>query len=261
MFEDPEESPSERALSPADQAKEKADELRVHAQLAAVFEAVRKFDAQILPGLNADIAREIQRGMGKLEKSKANDIPLIPPESAADAAALLDLHRTKELSTNDYHIYRRPGEVMIVRWIEGDQVDSFYERLQAHFDAALEGYRDEEREAQEWKKDPATLAYLAALDKVEIKMPQRYLRDEIRKHLVYVLSTQSADEMDILHLCDYVMGVPAADVVGDASAPGDEPTEQDRAWFFKLFSLRGMKDDVEQMCFFTYLQKSDEGGW
>jgi hypothetical protein len=64
--------------------------------------------------------------------------------------------------------------------------------------------------------------------------------------------------MDILHLCDYVMGVPAGEVVGPASAPPDEPTERDRAWFFKLFCLRGMKGDVEQMCFFTYLQKSDE---
>ena len=77
---------------------------------------------------------------------------------------------------------------------------------------------------------------------------------------MFVLSTQTADEMDILHLCDYIMGVPAAEVVGAASAPPDEPTERDRAWFFKLFSLRGIKDDVEQMMFFAYLQKSDDSG-
>jgi hypothetical protein len=65
--------------------------------------------------------------------------------------------------------------------------------------------------------------------------------------------------MDILHLCDYVMGVPAAQVVGAASAPPEEPTEADRAWFFKLFSLRGMGEGKERMCFFTYLQKTDEG--
>ncbi|MDB5303952.1 MAG: hypothetical protein JWM97_1501, partial [Phycisphaerales bacterium] len=38
----------------------------------------------------------------------------------------------------------------------------------------------------------------------------------------------------------------------------DEPTEQDLAWFFKLFSLRGTVDGTERMCFFTYLQKSDD---
>jgi hypothetical protein len=64
--------------------------------------------------------------------------------------------------------------------------------------------------------------------------------------------------MDILHLCDFIMGIPAAEVVGEASAPPDEPTERDPAWFFKLFSLRGMRQGKEQMCFFTYLQKSDE---
>ena len=41
-------------------------------------------------------------------------------------------------------------------------------------------------------------------------------------------------------------------------APGDEPSEEDRAWFFKLFSLRGMSEGVERMCFFTFLQKSDD---
>ena len=61
---------------------------------------------------------------------------------------------------------------------------------------------------------------------------------------------------------DYVMSVPASEIVGSASAPPDEaPTERDLAWFFKLFSLRGIIDGEERMCFFTYLQKSDEGGW
>jgi hypothetical protein len=65
--------------------------------------------------------------------------------------------------------------------------------------------------------------------------------------------------MDILHLTELIMGVAAAEVVGARSAPPDEqPSESDRAWFFKLFSLRGMKDDVEKMFFFTYLQKNDD---
>ncbi len=150
---------------------------------------------------------------------------------------------------------------MIIRWLAGAEVETFYERLQAHFDVAFNYEKEDEKTSNEWKQDPQTLAYLAALDAIEVKMADRYLREIIRTHKVFVLSTQTVDEMDILHLCDYVMGVPAADVVGDASAPGDEPTEADRAWFFKLFSLRGVVDDVEKMCFFTYLQKSDDSGW
>ncbi|HEY1628452.1 MAG TPA: hypothetical protein VGF52_01260, partial [Tepidisphaeraceae bacterium] len=84
-------------------------------------------------------------------------------------------------------------------------------------------------------------------------------RAAIREHKVFLLSTQTADEMDISHLCDFVMGVPAAKIVGENSAPSEEPTEAERAWFFKLFALRGIKDGVEQMFFFTYLQKSDDG--
>jgi len=230
----------------------------MHAELAAVFEGHRKFDADILAGLDGQLAREIQRTVGRLEKSKSADSPVLPEVSGAEAASLLDIAKTRSLSTNDYHIHRRPGEVMIVRWLAGDQVETFYERIQAHFDAALSGYRQEERQSQEWKQDPQTLAYLAALDAVEIKMADRYLRDAIRKHNLFVLSTQSADEINIAYLCDYVMGVAAAEVVGSASAPPDEPTERDLAWFFKLFSLRGIIDRIERMCFFTYLQKSDD---
>ena len=261
MFEDDESSkePTERATSPEERAKEKADEFRVHAQLAAVFEGNRKFDAELRPDLDPEIAREVQRTIGRLEKSKSAESPLLPDASIPDAAALLDFPNTHDLSTNDYHIHRRPGEVMILRWLQGDEVDAFYERLQAHFDAAMEGFKEDERQATAWKQDNDTDKLLAALDKIEIKMADRYLRDVIRTHKVFVLSTQSADEIDILHLADYVMGVPAAELVGPANAPpSEDPTEQDRAWFFKLFSLRGMKDDVEQMCFFTYLQKSGD---
>ena len=65
--------------------------------------------------------------------------------------------------------------------------------------------------------------------------------------------------MDILHLCDYLIGVPAAAMVGPASAPPKKtPTERDRTWFFRLYSLRGMDAGVERMCFFTYLQKAED---
>ena len=89
-----------------------------------------------------------------------------------------------------------------------------------------------------------------------------YLRPIIQQHKAYVLSTQTADELDILHLADVVMSVDAAQIVGRQSAPPEEgASKKDRAWFFKLFSLRGMDGEVERMCFFTYLQKSDDDEW
>ena len=174
---------------------------------------------------------------------------------------MLSLPSAGELSTNDYHIHRRPGEVMIVRWLAGEEVDTFYERFQAHFDAALTQFRQEERQSLAWKQDAKTLKYLEALDAIDVRMADRYLRDPIRQHKLVVLSTQAADEIDILHLADYLMSVDPAELVGPASAPGEAPTERDRAWFFKLFALRGIVDGVERMCFFTYLQKSDDNEW
>jgi hypothetical protein len=264
MFDEPNEreNPDERPMDPATRAREKSDEFRMHAELFAVFEGTRKFDARLIPGLDADVARDVQRTMGRLEKAKTPESPVLPEASAADAAKLLDLPKARDLSTNDYHVHRRPGEVMLVRWLAGDEVEAYYERLQAHLDAALEGFREEERHAQQWKQEPKTLAYLKALDAIELRMAERYLRDPIRQHNLFVLSTQSADELNIAYLSDYVMSVPASDIVGPASAPPeDAPTEQDLAWFFKLFALRGMVDGEERMCFFAYLQKSDEGGW
>jgi hypothetical protein len=258
MFDEPNEVPAEHSFNPADRAKEKSDEFRMHAELAAVFEGTAKFGARLIPGLDADIAREVQRTMGRLEKSKSPGSPVLPPESATEAAGLLNIPKSRNLSTNDYHIHRRPGEAMIVRWLEGDQVEAFYERIQAHFDAAMTGYREEERQSQQWKQNPETLAYLDALDAVKLSMADMYLREIIRKTGVFVLSTQTADEINITYLSDYIMGVPAADIVGARSAPPEEPSERDLAWFYKLFSLRGMSDGIEKMCFFTYLQKSDD---
>lgn len=258
MFDEPNEGPAEHPIDPTDRAREKSDEFRMHAELAAVFEGCRKFDAQLLLGLDPQVARDIQRSFGRLEKSKSADSPVLPEPSATEAAGLLNLFKTRGLSTNDYHIHRRPGEVMLVRWLHGNQVETFYERMQAHFDAALNEYREEERQTHEWKQDPQTLAYLAALHAVEVRMADRYLRDVIRQNNVFVLSTQMADEINIAYLSDYVMGVSAADIVGPASAPPADPTEPDLAWFYKLFSLRGIGDGIEQMCFFTYLQRSDD---
>lgn len=259
MFDEPQEDPTERSFDPKARAQEKADEFRMHAELFAVFEGGRKFDAQLLPGLEMQVARDVQRAMAKLEKSKMPGSPVLPETSLIDAAAVLNLPTTGNLSTNDYHIHRRPGEVMLIRWLTGDQVEKFYERLQAHFDAAMNGFREEEKTDNEWKQDPKTLQYLEALDAVEVKMADKYLREIIRQHKVSVLSTQAADEINIAYLSDYVMGVSAAEIVGAASAPPEDPTEKDLAWYYKLFSLRGVTDGVEQMCFFTFLQKTDDG--
>ena len=97
MYEEPddhdEESPAERAATPADRAKDKTDEFRMHAELAAVFEGNRKFDAQILTKLDPDVARDVQRTIAKLEKARVADSPLLPPESMQDAARILGANR------------------------------------------------------------------------------------------------------------------------------------------------------------------------
>jgi hypothetical protein len=261
MFDEPDEQPAERPAKPEDRAREKFDEFRMHAELAAVFEGPRKFESRLVP-LDAYLARDVQRTMAKLEKSKVADTPLLPPPSEDDARRLLSLPQTANLSTNDYHVHRRPGEVMIIRFLRGDEVESFYERLQAHFNAAMGQFREEERQQHGWKQDPQTLKYLDALDTIDVKMADRYAREPIKTHRVFILSTQTADEMDIVHLTDYVMSVGPAAVVGEGSAPPEDgATEQDRAWFFKLFALRGIVEDEERMCFFTFMQKADESGW
>lgn len=261
MFEDPSEPPIENAADPAARAREKADHLRLHAEFAAVFEGCRKFEAQLKPGLNADLARDVQRTIAKLEKSRHPDAPLIPPESVPEAERLLRLPDSPAISTNDYHLYRRPGEVMILRLLSGDQVNTFYERLTAHFNAALAGMQEDERTALEWQQDPKAATYLKALDEIKYDLPAFYLREPIKALNLHVLSTQTADEFNINFLADTFMGVPVEELVGQASAPPDEPSESDLAWFFKLFSLRGMIDGVERMCFFVFLQKSDDASW
>jgi hypothetical protein len=76
---------------------EKFDEFRMHAELAAVFEGPRKFEAQVRPTLDADIARDVQRTVAKLDKSKVGETPVIDPASAPEALRLLTLPETKEL--------------------------------------------------------------------------------------------------------------------------------------------------------------------
>ncbi len=258
MYEDENEQPVEKAKDVQTRAMEALNQFRLHAEIAAIFEGTRKFDAVIRPDLAADVAREIQRAMAKLEKSLEPNIPIIPPAHNDVAAEALSAHHTYDLPTNDYHIHRRPGETMIVRWLEGDEVDAFYGRLQAHFEAMLAHAKEEERLNNEWKQDEQSGQYREVLEKVDIKLPDRWLRDPIKEHKIFVLSTQMADEMNIAFIAEHVMGTDPAEIVGAASAPPDNPTEQDLAWFYKLFMLRGVRDAVEQMCFFTFLQKTDE---
>src|SRR3954469_21017133 len=99
MFDEPEDQSAEVPRDPAARAREKADEFRMHAELAAVFEGPRKFDAEIIPGLNPEIARTIQKPIGRLKKAKPADSPVLPPEVADEAAGLLGLFETRELST------------------------------------------------------------------------------------------------------------------------------------------------------------------
>ncbi len=258
MFNEPDQNPEERVIDPKQRATEKASELRMHAEIAAVFEGPRKFGAELRFELDYSLAREIQKRMAMLEKQKSPESPVLPPQSAAEASDLLNLAKTRDLATNDYYVCRRPGELMILRWLAGDEVEAFYERMQAHFEAGLEGFREDERQSQSWKQDPRTVAFLRAMEEMKVSTAERYLREPIRKHKLFVLSTVTADEMDILHLTENVMGVAAGELVGEAAAPPEEPTERDRAWFFKLFSLRGTVEGQERMCFFTYLQKAED---
>ena len=58
MFDEPDVNPEDRPSDPAERAKTKSDEFRMHAELAAVFEGNRKFDARILKDLDPGVARE-----------------------------------------------------------------------------------------------------------------------------------------------------------------------------------------------------------
>src|SRR6476661_6377537 len=100
MFDKPDENHAETALDPERRVKEKSDELRMYAELAAVFEGTRKFEAELLPGLDPDTAREVQRTMAKLAKAKIPDTPVISPDSAESAASLLKMPATGVISTN-----------------------------------------------------------------------------------------------------------------------------------------------------------------
>src|SRR4051812_8288295 len=98
MFDEPDEPPAERAIDPLDRARDKFDEFRMHAELAAVFEGTRKFEARLVPGLDPELAREVQRSIATLEKSKAADLPILPPPVMPGVIKLLTIPAARELS-------------------------------------------------------------------------------------------------------------------------------------------------------------------
>ncbi len=267
MFEDEITPPNKPPADPTVRAREKVEEFRMHAELAAVFEGPRKFSAELLPDLPHALAKDIQLAIAKLDKARANTGQLVPPpdpanplspEPVAEALRLLTLPTTAHLSTNDYHLSRRPGEVLIARFLSSDEVDTFFSRLQAHFDAALDGHKEDERQENQWRNDPASAAYLAELEKISLNLPEIYIRPHVAKHGLFALNTQTADEVNIAYLADYIMNITPADLVGEDNAPPDAPTDQDLAWYFKLFLLRGYHKKTELALFFAFLQKTDD---
>ncbi|MEM6313887.1 MAG: hypothetical protein AAF743_07355, partial [Planctomycetota bacterium] len=215
----------------------------------------------VLPGADA-LLKRVQQLVGTVHKGMDPKLgPLVTPNHVEDAATLLAMPDDEGLTTGDYHTRQGVGELLIGRWLRGDEVETFYERYQAHFDAALGHFRDEERSAFEWKGDEPTLAYLDALDDIEANIAEQQVRAAVKEHGVHALTTLTVGELDILYLVDHLMGVDVDDLLGDDSALPDEPTEADRTWFLQLFSLRGLHAGNEATLLFAFLQQADEDGW
>jgi len=114
MFDEPEDDPSSVPATRRSARKNPTSSACTR-NWPPFFEGNRKFDAEILSRLDAEVAREVQRTMARLEKSKSADSPDRAGAIAADAADLLNFPRTRDLSTNNYHIHRRPAK----RWSSG----------------------------------------------------------------------------------------------------------------------------------------------
>lgn len=258
MYDDPEERKDDNAGAPEARLKEKLDQLRIHADLCAIFEGTRKFDAQVKTDVDANLIRDVQQIIAKLDKSKKPGKPFLTPARALGATTLFESLEEQGVTTSDYHVYRRPGEVMIVRWIKGEEVATFYKRLQAHMDVAIKQTREDERQALAWKNEPATNEYLDKLDEAELDMQKWWMRDLLRDHELATVRTQTADEINISYIADFIMGVGPGALVGEEFAPGSGADDAELAWFFKLFALCGTRENVEHIVFFVFLQKTDD---
>lgn len=258
MFDESNEPKDERPSEPETRLKDKLDELRIHADLCAIFEGTRKFEANLVTDVDPNLIRDVQQIIAKLDKSKQPGKPFLTPARALGATTLVESLEAQGVTTNDYHIHRRPGEVMLVRWLKGDQVETFYKRLQAHMDVAIRQTREDERQALGWKNDPAINTYLDRLDEATLDMQTWWMRDLLRNHELTTVRTQTADEINIGYLTEFIMGVGPSAVVGEEFAPPDGADESMLAWFFKLFALCGSKDGIEHIVFFVFLQKTSE---
>jgi hypothetical protein len=258
MYDDPDRQKDDQAGAPALRLKEKLDELRIHADLCAIFEGTRKFDASIRTEIDPNLIRDVQQIVAKLEKSKQPGKPFLTPARALGATSLFESLTEQGVATGDYHVHRRPGEVMILRWIKGPEVETFYQRLQAHMDVAIRQTREDERQALGWKNDPTTNDYLEQLDQAELDMQKWWMRDLLRNHELVTVRTQTADEINISYIADFIMGVGAAALVGEELAPLSGAEDSELAWFFKLFALCGSNNGVEHIVFFVFLQKTDD---
>lgn len=263
MYEEPEgdEPRAELAKDPKSRAEEKSQELRMFAELAALFEGTRKFDAAVNAEMGAEMAREVQRGVARLEKSKGQETLLLPPAMSGEARGLLTYAEAKGLSTNDYHVYRRPGETMVMRWLAGEEVEKFHGRMQAHYDAMMEGQVEDERQQHGWRADAGAKAYLEALEGLRVDMAEKYNRQAIRAHRIFTLRTLAADEMNLHLITEQFMGISAAELVGEASASEEEFGKEGDPWFFKMYVVLGIVENVERLCLFTYMQKASDDEW
>lgn len=266
MFEDDADDAPARRTDPEQAAKDKLEELRMYAELAAVFEGPRKFDQAFRRDLPLDLAQRLQRGLLTLERARPGQSQLIPAEHISLARELLAAHDTAGLTCGDYHAAVRPGQVLIARWIQGGDFDTFHERLSDHFDAMLAGHIEDEESARRWLGDSTLPKYLQSLKKHKPNLPERYLWAFIRSGGVPAcLSTHTADELNIAFLAETVMGLTVGEIVGQqaALAVSDDddaawPDESDLAWYFKLFLLRGTVEQVPTACFFAFLQKTGD---
>ncbi|MFN4243284.1 MAG: hypothetical protein ACK4PI_08610 [Tepidisphaerales bacterium] len=266
-------APDRRYGRPEVAAADKLEELRMYAELAAVFEGTAKFGHALLRDLTPDLARRLQVGMVTLERARDGSVQLIPAEKVPLAHELLRLHREAGLSTCDYHSLVRPGEVHLARWVVGTDFDTVFSRLCAHFDAMLSGHVEDEQAARGWQGDPSLPAYIAALEKLKPDLTSRYLVPHVRRGTVPAcLSTHTADELNIDYLASTVMQLsprdltapsPPADGGHTDDTPWAEPDESaaadesELAWYFKMFLLRGHVDGGAAACFYAFLQKAD----
>ena len=265
MFDDDADEAPARRTDPEQAARDKLEELRMYAELAAVFEGPRKFDHDLRRDLPSDLAQRLQRGMLTLERARPNQVQILPDEQVPLARELLSANDPAGLTCGDYHACVRPGQVVMARWIRGEDFDVFHERLLAHFDAMLAGHIEDEESARAWQGDPSLPKYLESLEKFKPNLADRYLVAFVRSGRVPAcLSTHTADELNIAFLAETVMGLSVPEVVGPqaGAATSDEddddayPDESALAWYFKLYLLRGTVERVPTACFFAFLQKT-----